>query len=301
MTDTVYIIGNNALACYLGAQIQSSGNKVVLLLDRQSAEETLATDGISIKEDRSLTQKKHKLSTAVFMKDPAKMVIIADYANRLNTALSNVSKAKIGTAPVICFTPIKDISYLVPLVGNNLHSAFFKGYVIKNKNTVSLLGRSSGIVICPKTDGEIDQNAVDIFTASQIQTTVGSSRLHCFWEFFAPYALCSILSAAENAKISDLLKNKLNKDIFKRLVDEFCTLAQADNITLNGDIILKGIYNTPANYLYPLHQSILAGGRDDFSLLSSTITDSSIASSGHIPETSQLLKKLYNLILNPTL
>lgn len=301
MTDTVYIIGSNALACYLGAQIQSSGRKVVLLLDRQSAEETLATDGISVKEDRSLTQKKHKLAAAAFMKEPAEAVIIADYANRLNTALSNVSPAKIGNAPVACFTPLKDMSYLTPIVGDNLHPAFFKGFVIKNKNTVSLLGRSAGITICPPENGEIDQSLFDMFTQSQFQTTAGGSRLLCFWEYFAPYALCSLFSAAEKSKISNLLKDKSNKETFKRLVDEFCALAQTDGISLNGDIVLKGIYNTPANYLYPLHQSILTGGRDDFNLLSSVISDSSFASGCRIPETIGLLKKLYNLILNPTL
>lgn len=301
MTDTVYIIGSNALACYLGAQIQNSGKKVVLLLDRQSAEETLATDGISVKEDRSLTQKKHKLSAAAFMKEPAQAVIIADYANRLNTALSNVSPSKIGNAPVICFTPLKDMSYLCPIVGSNLHPAFFNGYVIKNKNTVSLLGRSAGITICPTENGETDQTVLDIFAQSQLQTTAGGNRLLCFWEYFAPYALCSLFTAAEKKKVSELLKDKSNKEVFKRLVDEFCALAQADDISLNNDVVLKGIYNTPANYLYPLHQSILSGGRDDFNLLSSVITGSAVAAGCRIPEVTGLLKKLYNVILNPTL
>ena len=60
MTNPIYIIGNNALACYLGAQLQSGGNDVIMLLDRKNAAEAMATDGISIKEDRSLTQKRHK-------------------------------------------------------------------------------------------------------------------------------------------------------------------------------------------------------------------------------------------------
>ena len=72
MTNPIYIIGNNALACYLGAQLQSGGNDVIMLLDRKNAAEAMATDGISIKEDRSLTQKRHKLNAATFMKEPAK-------------------------------------------------------------------------------------------------------------------------------------------------------------------------------------------------------------------------------------
>lgn len=37
MTNPIYIIGNNTLAYYLGAQIQSSGQNVILLTDKHSS------------------------------------------------------------------------------------------------------------------------------------------------------------------------------------------------------------------------------------------------------------------------
>ena len=37
MTNPIYIIGNNTLAYYLGAQIQSSGHNVILLTDKHSS------------------------------------------------------------------------------------------------------------------------------------------------------------------------------------------------------------------------------------------------------------------------
>ena len=301
MTNPIYIIGNNALACYLGAQLQSGGNDVIMLLDRKNAAEAMATDGISIKEDRSLTQKRHKLNAATFMKEPAKMVIIADYANKINGALSNVSAIKTGNAPVVCFTPLKDMSYLAPIVGKNLHPAYFNGYVMTSKNTVSLLGRNTNITLCPPENGEIDPIALNTFTESRMQISANSNRLLSFWEFFAPYALCSLLSAAENQKISDILKDKANKEAMRPLVDEFCCLAQTDDVVLRADAVLKTIYSTPANYIYPLHQSVWNGGRNEFNLISSVISTAELKAGSSFPQIGILLKKLYKLILNPTL
>lgn len=301
MNKTIYIIGNNALAYYLGAQIQSSGQDVVMLLDRKSAAESLATDGISLKEDRSLTQKRHKLNASTFMKEPAEMVIIADYANRINSALSNVSNAKIDNAPVVCFTPLKNLDYLIPLVGNNIHPAYFNGYVTTNKNSVLLMGRNTSVTLCPPQNGEIDPRITELFSKSHIQTVSKGNSLLGFWEYFAPYALCSLLSAAADCKISEMLKDKNKKDMICLLVDEFCSLAKADNIVLRSDAIMKTIFNTPTNYVYPLHQSIISGGKDEFNLMSSIITKAALSAEISIPETDYLLKRLYKRILNPIL
>ena len=301
MTNPIYIIGNNTLAYYLGAQIQSSGQNVILLTDKHSSGESLSTDGISIKEDRSLTQKRHKLNAAEIMKEPAKMVIITAFANKLNTMLSCVSRSRIGNTPVVCFTPIKDLSYLTPILGENLHAAYFNGYIINNKQTISLLGRGTSITLCPPKDKEADKDILDIFTESKLEINVSSNSLLSFWEYFSAYALCSILSAARDEKISDLLKEKDEKERINTLVEEFCSLAGVDDIVLNDKVILKNIYNTPVNYIYPLHQSIKNGGKDDFNLLSTVINDSAMITKQPIPKINYLLKKLYNNILNPIL
>lgn len=301
MTNPIYIIGNNALAYYLGAQLQSIGDEVIILTEHNGDSYFPVSDGFSLKEDRSLTHKKYQLKTADLMRKPAKMVIITAYANKLNTALSRISTSKIGKAPVVCFTLLKNMSYLSKIVSTNLHQAFFNGYVTFGNGTVSLLGRETNIIIFPPEQGAIDPIVTAAFGSVRIQMFTGDNRLARFWEYFAPYALCSLLTAAENAKISDLLKNKKNNDTLHILVNEFRALAAADGVSLNESTIMKGIFNTPSNYIYPLHQAIINNKRDEFNLISSVITDASMQSNCAFPHTHFLLKKLYNMFLSTTL
>jgi hypothetical protein len=82
------------------------------------------------------------------------------------------------------------------------------------------------------------------------------------------------------------------------LADEFISLASADGVILNERVILKGIYNTPVNYIYPLHQAIISDNKTEFNLLSSIINDAAHKTKITVSEINKLLKKLYNIVLN---
>ena len=293
----IYIIGANPLAYYIGTQLQSIGEKVIILLEHQHSESSLNTDGISIKEDRNLTQKRHRLETSFLMKYPARMVIITAYANNINTALSSVSTKQIDGAPVICFTPLKDINYLQGLLGENLHPAYFNGYLFNSNQAISVFGRSSKIILCPPVGKIIDRDAVSIFKSTSFELDISESSAESFWKYFAPYALCSIFSAAENKKVSELLKDKELKEYFKPLAEEMSSLAASDNVFVNEKVIMRGVYNTPANYIFPLHQAMLNGEKTEFNLLSSVINSAAHKMKLRIPHINSLLKKLYNIIL----
>ena len=301
MDNPVYIIGNNALAYYLGAQMQSGGNRVIVIRERGTESDFPVSEGFSVKEDRSLGQKKHKLNLCDFMLEPAKAVIITSFANNLNTALSCISSAKIGNAPVICFTPLKDTDYLAPLMKGNVHPAFFHGYVTAHKNIISLSGRNTDIVLCPSEEKIIDQSAADILASTKVQIRTDDNHLYAFWEYFAPYALCSILSAAEDCKISDILKDKSQREMLQALADEFTIMAAAEGVDFEEKTVMLAVADTPANYVYPLHQSLSNGGRDEFDLITSVVADAMLKSNKNLPLTQALLKKLYNSVLNKTL
>ncbi len=297
MTSPIYIIGNNPLAHYLGCQLQSAGHQVIMLLDRTLSQTPPSTIEISIKDDRRLTQQHCSLDAALSMQKNAELVIITSFPNQFNTAVAALSPLKIKDAPVICFTPFKDMSYLLPIISNNLYSAFFNGYIISRKNSISLEGRTPDISIYSHNQQEPDPKVLEIFASASIRVTKGEDRLFDFWQYIIPYALCSIWSAAENNKISTLLKDKNNAQILHSLVDEFCAMAAVDGITPNKNSIMKKIYNIPANYVYPLHQSIINNGKNDFNFLTSLITKTSLSQEINIPQTYKLLKKLYNSAL----
>jgi len=268
-----------------------------MLLDRTLSQTPPSTIEISIKDDRRLTQQHCSLDAALSMQKNAELVIITSFPNQFNTAVAALSPLKIKDAPVICFTPFKDMSYLLPIISNNLYSAFFNGYIISRKNSISLEGRTPDISIYSHNQQEPDPKVLEIFASASIRVTKGEDRLFDFWQYIIPYALCSIWSAAENNKISTLLKDKNNAQILHSLVDEFCAMAAVDGITPNKNSIMKKIYNIPANYVYPLHQSIINNGKNDFNFLTSLITKTSLSQEINIPQTYKLLKKLYNSAL----
>ncbi len=293
----IYIIGKNALTYYLATQLQDAGNKVIILLEHNKIKNSSSLNTISVKEDRSLTQKRHRFESSFLMSKPAKMVIITTEYDYLNTSLSNISRQKIGDAPVVCFTPIKDISYLRDLLGKNIHPAFFYGFLNYNNKALQILGRASSITICPPQGKDIDKKALEIFNHTTITTNSSEQHLQSFWQYFIAYAVGSIFSASENKKISDILKDKVQKDKIKPLVDEFIALATSEGVVINDRIVLKDIYNTPIKYVYPLHNAIANNQKTEFNLISSIINSVAHKSKTPIPQTNLLLKKLYNQVL----
>lgn len=298
MSLPIYIVGDNPLAYYMGAQLQTAGNRVIILLnDPNSLGKDLSTDGISIKEDRFLSQKHHRLDTAILMKEQALMIVITSF-DKINTTLSNISIKQINNAPVLCFSPLKDLNCLQELLGNNLHPAFFDGFLQYQNNTISVFGSSNHITICPPSLKDVDDAIINSFDNTKFELSISDNHNQSFWQYFAPYAIGSIFSAAGNKKLSKLLKDKQNKETIKVLSQEFCNLATADDVIINEESIIKEVYNIPANYTYPLHGAIQANQKTEFDLLTSIIQSTAHKNNILIPQTRELLKKLYTVILN---
>ena len=124
-TRPVYIIGDNALTCYLAAKITDAGHNVIVIAGKGN-NVSLSTNGISLKEDSSLKLSRYKFTTSFWIKEEPKLVIITADAGHINSSLAAVSKTKIGGAPVLCFTPLKDINYLEAVVDGNLFRVFVR-------------------------------------------------------------------------------------------------------------------------------------------------------------------------------
>lgn len=139
-TRPIYIVGNNALAYYFGAKLTDAGHNIIILSGKENT--GISTNGITLKEDSTLQKNKYKFNTSFWIKEEPKLVIITSPAGKINSDLTAVSLKKIGTAPVICFTPLKDINYLEALVGNNLFAAYFDGYLHLDDQTLYLYGRT---------------------------------------------------------------------------------------------------------------------------------------------------------------
>lgn len=122
-TRPVYVIGDNALTCYLAAKLTDAGHDVIVIAGKEN-NLSFSTNGISLKEDSSLKLSRYKFNTSFWIKEEPKLVIIAADAGHVNASLAAVAKDKIGAAPVLCFTPLKDVNYIEAMVGGNLSGPF---------------------------------------------------------------------------------------------------------------------------------------------------------------------------------
>lgn len=293
----IYIIGNNALAYYLGAKLMDTGHNVIILGGKENT--NISTNGITLKEDSTLQKSKYKFNTSFWIKDAPKLVIVTSEAGKINSALTAVSINKINSAPVICFTPLKDINYLEALVGHNLYAAYFDGHLQLADQQLFLHGRPPLIKIAKNQNWEKENPFLNIFSNSNLNVDYETEGDHCFWEYFASFAVGSLISAVYNKSIFEITKDKKLRDEIPPLLKELSELAQSDNVSLDEDALLKKIYNTPMSYIFPLQEEINTGKFGEINLISSVLVNAS--RKGKIKfqntELNKLLKKIYNLIL----
>ena len=75
-TRPVYVIGDNALTCYLAAKLTDAGHDVIVIAGKEN-NLSFSTNGISLKEDSSLKLSRYKFNTSFWIKEEPKLVIIA--------------------------------------------------------------------------------------------------------------------------------------------------------------------------------------------------------------------------------
>ena len=80
--NPIYIIGDDALACYLAAHFQDIDENPIILSSPSNTKD-LSTNGVTIKEEFTTLRKKHyRFSTASIMTTDAKAVIILPRQNQ---------------------------------------------------------------------------------------------------------------------------------------------------------------------------------------------------------------------------
>lgn len=94
-TRPVYVIGDNALTCYLAAKLTDAGHDVIVIAGKEN-NLSFSTNGISLKEDSSLKLSRYKFNTSFWIKEEPKLVIIAADAGHVNASLAAVAKDKIA-------------------------------------------------------------------------------------------------------------------------------------------------------------------------------------------------------------
>lgn len=291
----VYIIGDNALTCYLAAKI--SPVRKTIIISGTSENTSLSTNGITFKEERTLQKKHCTFQTSFMIREKPEAVIIAASPHKIKAATAAAASKNIGDAPILCFTPLKNFNLFTGLFNENIFRAFFDGYLSLENQLLSQLGRQPSVTLCMDEKNSCFPVIKELFSASDIAIHPETNETSAFWNYLTPYAAGSLLSAYFNKNLALITKDKSLRDNIKPLVKELCAIARSEIETINEDDILKKLYNTPNSYVYPLQAEFSLGKIGELDSLSSCFLD--ISQKKKLPDTEirKILNKLYNIIL----
>lgn len=282
--NPIYILGNNPLAHYLYAKLSACGEDVFLLGKQNGAKNIFVKD--------CMFAKKYEVKVASAMQPNAKMLIITSSSEELNSAIVNLSSQKIGSTPIVLFAMLKNIEHLRDILGRNIYCAFFDGFLEEQNNKIDINSYKPSLSIHANTEVAFDNNVVKTFVKSGIKTSACTNHKKLFWQNFIPYAALSLSSAYNNKKTLFMLANKTQNDELKKTMEELCLIAQKDGVELNHEELYKNLYQTPENYVFPLHTAVEQKKYADLNNLSNTIK-----AHADCPQLCKMLKNLYEKVL----
>ncbi len=293
--NPVYIIGDNALACYLALKLSPS--RKVIIISGTSENTSLSTNGIIFKEERTLQKQHYVFQTSFMIREKPEAVIITASPHKIKAALAAAASKNVGDAPVLCFTPLQNFNLFTGLFSENIFRAFFDGYLSLENQQLSQLGRQPSVMLCIDEKNSCFPIVNELFSSAGIPFSPEADETFAFWNYFTSYAVGSLLSAYFNKNFALIIKDKSLRDNIKPLVEELCTIAQTENASINEEEILKKLYNTPSGYIYPLQAEFSLGKIGELDSLSSCFLD--ISQKKKLPDTEirKILNKLYNIIL----
>ena len=275
---------------------QTAGHRVIVLAGPKE-NTSLSTNGITVKEDYQLQKLHSKIETALWLKETPELLIIASRSSRTKAMLTAVSKNKIKNCPVISFTRMKDKNFISDILGVPVISAYFEGWLSDKNQIVTAYGRNPEIILCAETGSAAYQTMEKLLADTRIGLRTNSLPLQAFWNSFAVYAPCSLLSAASGKSIFDITKNKELRKQLQTLLKEIVSITPRVLPPFDADELLKRIFNIPSSYNFPLAEQIRLHQTGDIDFISSVIQEASFQNKCTLPLTGLLLKSIYEQII----
>lgn len=295
----VYILGTNAVGCYLAAKLQDAGERVVII-GSADKNNSLFSNGITVKEDFSLRKKHYTFETAAWTGEEGKALIITAAPAEIHSALIRIMPHKITAAPVICFTLLKNIGILRDILGTGIFQAVFSGWPAASDRLVSVLGEKPEIIVYSPTDASQRKNISNLFKPANLSFRFAKEEDQTFWEYFGIYAVCSLITAAHNKTLVQIIKNRQLYSLLEDLAAEISKLASGPKFSLTTDTVLNKINNIPSGYVFPLQTELHFGRRGDFEVISSVLSSAARSKGIKTPAIDSLIERICSIYLSIT-
>lgn len=295
----IYILGNNALAYYLGTKFIDSGERVIILTD-EVTKNKLNTQGIQLKDGLSLKKKHYKFETALWTKEEAKLLIITSSSSNLHSDLSALTPSKVSNSPIICLSLRKDVAYLRDIFGGNFSKGIINSWIYQDDTHIIAQESEPKITIYSSLSDTTLQQITKLFQNTDIQISINKNENMIFWKNYIVYATASLLTAAFNQTLTQTIKNNKAANLLNLLVEESCKLATSDSIEISPQEIIENIYSIPSGYEFSLLSELQSGNASELNSITTTIQDASQKTNFQPQHLNSFIKHIYNIYLSIT-
>lgn len=294
--EAVYILGTNALAIYLAAKFSENGEYPIILGSTRELENI--QHEFIIKDERFINRQKYTPITACSITHKVKALIITAGSSHLKSQLLTILPNKLSEeTPILLFTVLKDSSFINECLRQPIIKSYFHGCLGGDKTSISIIGRQNNIYISCSAENKNFSKINTLFRENLAETIFTPNETNAFWNYLAPHATISLLSAAHGKNIYYLTKDEALRREMDSVINEIQKMAKKDKINLDHTDILKTIYNIPSGYISSLQTALSTKDIkeiDNFSdILSNLATKSKIST----PTINHLLNLIYNKTL----
>lgn len=293
----ICILGDNTLAYYLAGKFSSIGEKVVIV-SNNFVSSNKVFNNISLKEDYNLQKNRCSFTTSFWIKDAPKLLVITSSINNFKASITTLSPSKLKATPILCLTPLKEISYLQAFLDKEIILGYFDGYLGQKDTDIILYGKAPNLKIClnAKHHDEIDFIA-DTFKKIQIDSSTETNKDICFWDFFAGYVITTLLTTAYNKSIFDITKDRQKRETLRNLATELSLLAKSENVNIDTEELLRKIYNIPSSFSSSLRGDILKNKTGELNYICTVLLNISQKNQCSIPTLTNLIREIHNIII----
>ena len=244
----IYIIGDTPLAFALAAKLRAEEQNACMIGTPNP--ERFATP-FTICNDVSSQKQSITIPCYPFMRDEPKLVIIDVKPEHLHAYLTHFSYAKTTNCPVISFCHTPKISSIADILQRPILPAYFDGYAsLRGDNTIAIFGNTGTLTLTINESHIHYQTLQNLLAKTYFKLNFNPYEQQNFWDFFTTYAACSLFSIKHGSNIREVAKFPELRQTLNTIIEEIISAAPQE-VNLNREQIISGIYSTPKDYTYP--------------------------------------------------
>lgn len=283
----VCIVGDTAPGLYLAYILQKKGCAVTILTSPSHQNEFSGSD-ILFKETRLLQNQRATFSFIHEIKDEPEILIIA--AEFPASLIPLLSPSRLKNALILNFSPAISSETVRDIVKTPVIDAYFWGFINRDKNHITIYGSEPTITLTMDETSVEAFRIKDLFEETKTTIKISDNAFLNFWNFFGPFIIANLLSAARNKNFYNVCKNDNERLLISDCAEEISALAATQNVRIETSEILIRLYNIPSGYILPLQTTARIKTLDMLSAKLASVTDSRT----NAPKIHALLREIYN-------